>query len=70
LRAEDLTATGTCEPLRQNGSDDDSGSVFLPCGVIANSFFNGMYMHTIIYGTYIARDTDHSVGYQFICLHH
>ena len=42
LRAEDLTDTGTCEPLRQNGSDDDSGSTFLPCGIIANSFFNGM----------------------------
>ena len=42
LRADDLTDTGTCEPLRRNGSDDDSGSVFLPCGVIANSLFNGM----------------------------
>ena len=42
LRAEDLTDTGTCEPLRQNGSDDDSGSTFLPCGIIANSMFNGM----------------------------
>lgn len=41
LRAEDLTDTGTCDPLRRNGSDDDSGSVFLPCGVIANSRFNG-----------------------------
>ena len=42
LRADDLTDTGTCEPLRQNGSNDDSGSVFLPCGVIANSLFNGI----------------------------
>ena len=41
LRATDLADTGTCEPLRRNGSDDDSGNVFLPCGVIANSLFNG-----------------------------
>ena len=42
LRADGLTDTGTCEPLRRNGSDDDTGSVFLPCGVIGNSFFNGI----------------------------
>ena len=43
MRADDLTDTGTCDPLRRNGSDDDSGNVFLPCGVIANSRFNGTY---------------------------
>lgn len=44
LRAKDLTSTGTCQPLRRNGSDDDSGDIFLPCGIIANSFFNGMFI--------------------------
>ncbi|XP_065903238.1 cell cycle control protein 50A-like [Dysidea avara] len=36
LRGEDLEDEGTCEPLDHNDSD----VTFLPCGVIANSFFN------------------------------
>ena len=68
LRGEDLTDEGTCEPLDHNGSD----VTFLPCGVIANSFFNGKISgQCIIYIAWrLLSFPQHSYVWLFIVNHH